>query len=84
MFTMYILQSINDSRYYIGSTDDLGNRLMRHSKGYSKYTKNKGLFKMVYKEEFGTRSDAKKREYYLKSLKSSKAIEKLINQDAIV
>lgn len=83
MFTMYILQSEKDSRYYIGSTDDLGKRLIRHNKGYSKYTKNKGPFNLVYKEEFQSRSEAKKREYYLKSLKSSKAIRKLIF-DAIV
>lgn len=79
MFAMYIIQSIKNGRYYIGSTDDLDKRLIRHNSGYSKYTKNKGPFKVVYKEEFGTRSEAKKREYYLKSLKSKKAIEKLIN-----
>lgn len=79
MFTMYILQSDKDGRYYVGSTDDLGKRLTRHNKGYSRYTKNRGPFKLVYREEFDSRSEAKKREYYLKSLKSSKALEKLIN-----
>lgn len=76
---MYILQSEKDGRYYIGSTDDLGKRLARHNSGYSRYTKNRGPFKLVYKEEFASRSNAKKREYYIKSLKSRPAIEKLIS-----
>lgn len=78
MFTAYILQSEKTQGYYIGSTDNLDKRLIRHNKGYSKYTKNKGPFKVVYKEEFKTRSEAKKREYYLKSFKSRIAIQKLI------
>ena len=78
MFTMYIIQSIQSGRYYIGSTDNLEKRLVRHNKGYSRYTKGKGPFKLVYKEEFAGRSEAVKREYYIKSLKSRSAIEKLI------
>ena len=79
MFTVYVLQSEKIGKYYIGSTDNLEDRLIRHNRGYSKYTKNKGPFKVVYKEEFKTRSVARKKEYYLKSLKSKVMIEKLIN-----
>lgn len=79
MFTVYVLQSEKIGKYYIGSTDNLEDRLIRHNRGYSKYTKNKGPFKVVYKEEFKTRSEARKKEYYLKSLKSKVMIEKLIN-----
>ncbi len=82
MFTMYILKSENNNsrcRYYIGSTDNLEKRLIRHNSGYSKYTSGKGPFKLAYKEEFMSRSEAKKREYYIKSLKSKITIEKLIN-----
>lgn len=84
MFTMYILKSEKDNRYYIGSTDDLEKRLIRHNSGYSKYTKGKGSFKVAHREEFMSRSEAKKREYYIKSLKSRIAIEKLINQGSVV
>ena len=83
MFITYVLQSESSGQYYIGSTDDLDKRLIKHNKGYSKFTKNKGPFKVAYKEEFKSRSEAKKREYYLKSLKSRVAIEKLI-QAAVV
>ena len=79
MFTVYVLKSEKDGKYYIGITNDLEKRLIRHNKGYSRYTKNKGPFKAVYKEEYGTNSEARRRELYLKSLKSKLAIEKLIN-----
>ncbi len=75
---IYISQSEKDGRYYIGSTDNIEERIKRHNKGYSRYTKGKGPFKLVYKETYSTRSGAKKREYYLKSLKSRVALEKLI------
>ena len=84
MFTTYILQSDRDRKYYIGSTNNFDERLVKHNRGYSRYTKNKGPFRLVYKEEFKTRSDAKKREYYLKSLKSRKALEKIIRNGGIV
>ncbi len=81
--TMYILQSEKDGRYYIGSTDNIEERVRRHNKGYSRYTKGKGPFKLVYKEDYNTRSEAKKREYYLKSLKSRIALEKLIKGSVV-
>lgn len=84
MFTAYILQSEKDSRYYIGSTDNISKRVVKHNKGHSRYTKGKGPFKLVYQEDYSTRSEAKKREYYLKSLKNRKAIEKIIKEGSIV
>ncbi|MDP2585850.1 MAG: GIY-YIG nuclease family protein [Candidatus Levybacteria bacterium] len=84
MHTAYILQSSRDGRYYIGSTDNLDKRIIKHNKGYSRYTKDKGPFNLIYKEDYATRSEAKKREYHLKSLKSRVAIENLIKQGAIV
>ena len=82
MYSTYILQSEKDGKYYIGSTDNLIKRLERHNKGYSRYTKGRGPFLLIYKEGFQTRSEAKKREYYLKSLKSRDAIGKII-KDAV-
>lgn len=83
MFTAYILQNEKDGKYYIGSTDDITQRLLKHSKGYSQYTKNRGPFEVIYKEIYNTRSEAKKREYYLKSLKSRSIIEKIIRQASL-
>ena len=76
---MYILKSQRDGSYYIGQTSDLTKRLIAHNKGYSKYTKNKGPFEVVFKETLGTRSEAIKRESFLKSQKSRDFLNKLIN-----
>ncbi len=84
MFVTYILQSEKDGSYYIGSTSNIEKRLIKHNKGGSKYTKIKIPWVVVYKEMYNTLSEAKKREYYLKSLKSKVAIEKLINKGPIV
>ena len=78
MYSAYVLQSDRNGGYYIGSTKDISKRLIAHNKGYSTYTKRNGPFKLKYQEDYKTLSEAKKREYYLKSLKSRKAIEKLI------
>ena len=40
-YYVYILQSEKDGTYYIGSTQDLDERLKRHNEGRSKYTKTK-------------------------------------------
>ncbi|OGG11664.1 hypothetical protein A2Z00_00005 [Candidatus Gottesmanbacteria bacterium RBG_13_45_10] len=84
MPSTYILRSKKDGRYYIGSTDNLKNRLLQHNNGQSRYTKGRGPFIIVYREDYQTRSEAKKREYYLKSLKSRTAIEKIVKSAAFV
>lgn len=84
MYFTYILKSEKDGKYYIGSANNINKRLIDHNKGYSRYTKGRGPFRLVYKEDYKTLSEAKKREYYLKSLKSKIAIEKLIKQAAFV
>ncbi|MGE5041301.1 MAG: GIY-YIG nuclease family protein [Candidatus Levyibacteriota bacterium] len=79
MYFLYILQSTLDKSFYIGSTSSIEQRLKKHNSGGSKYTKSRKPWEVVYKEEYNSLSEARKRETYLKSLKSRKAIEKLIN-----
>jgi len=79
MFTVYILYSPDHDRYYIGQTNNIDERLKRHSKGLVKSTKAYLPIKVVYTEEFDTRSEAMRREVYLKSLKSKKKIIQLVN-----
>lgn len=84
MYFLYILQSQKDNSYDIGSTNSLENRLKKHNSGGSRYTKSRMPWKIVYSENLNTLSEARKREFYLKSLKSKKEIQKLINFGAIV
>ena len=61
----YILLCSNDE-YYVGSTDDLENRLNEHQKGRGcGFTKAHLPVKLVYKEEYQTKEEAYKRERQL-------------------
>ena len=68
MFFSYILKSLKDGRYYYGSTKEIETRLKKHNKGDVKSTKNRRPLVLHYFEEFGTRSEAFKREQFYKSI----------------
>ena len=78
MHYVYILQSLRDGTYYIGSTQDIDSRLERHNQGRSKYTKFKRPWKLVYYEQHPDRSSAVKRENAIKRQKRINFIEALI------
>lgn len=53
---------------YTGYTNDLGARIEKHKSGEgAKYTKSRGVKKLVYFEDFESKSDAMKREAEIKS-----------------
>ena len=60
-FYVYILQSMKDGSYYIGSTNNLEDRIERHNQGRSQYTKLRRPWKLVYSEELPDRSSAVRR-----------------------
>lgn len=75
---VYILQCQDDS-YYTGCTWNASNRLEQHlSKLGGEYTKNHGVKKLVYQEEFDDLDQARKRELQIKDWNRSKK-EMLIN-----
>jgi len=82
MYFVYILYSETIDQYYTGHTQDLDDRLFRHVNAGSKSTKKAGDWKLVYSEEFATRSAAMQREKEIKSKKSRKYIEWLVVQKA--
>lgn len=71
MFYVYLIQSNLDNSYYIGQTNNLEKRLLDHNEGLSKYTSRKRPWKMVYYEEFETRTEAIRRERFLKQQRNS-------------
>jgi putative endonuclease len=78
-FIVYILKSELDDTYYIGYTIDLNRRLSEHNSGKSKYTSGKMPWKVVYYERFPTRTEALKREKFLKKQRNRTFYEKLIH-----
>jgi putative endonuclease len=82
-YFVYILQSIKDKTYYVGSTQDLDSRLERHNQGRVAYTKPKRPWKLIYSEEHPDRTSAAKREYEIKKHKSREFIETLIKSSQV-
>jgi len=75
---VYILFSQSRDRYYIGSCADIEQRLIRHNAGATLSTKSGRPWKVVYTEIHPTKTEALKRENYLKRLKSRVYLETLI------
>jgi putative endonuclease len=67
MIYTYVLQSKNDKKFYVGSTEDLKLRFEQHNKGYVESTKNRRPLELIYYEACLDREDASRREKYLKS-----------------
>ena len=79
MCWLYILKSEN-GRYYVGSTINLDRRLKQHRLGSTRATKVLKTTELVYTEEFENVSLARIKEKKLKSYKSKRYIEWLINK----
>ena len=77
-YFLYIIQSVADSSYYVGYTHDLRLRLEHHNAGWTMSTKAKRPWKIVYSERCASKSDAIRREAYIKRMKSRTYIESLI------
>ena len=78
MPALYILQSSTTQKYYIGSAMDLSARIAEHQRGHSPYTRNHGPWTLVHQEKFETLAEARRRERQVKSWKSHRSIEELI------
>lgn len=62
-----------DGSYYTGHTKDVKRRVEQHRRGKgARYTRMRKPEKIVYVEQFGSRSEAMKREREIKSLSHTK------------
>ena len=78
-FYVYILYSPDLNQYYIGHTENLKDRIFRHTNSGSKSTKKADDWILVYSEEFFLRKEAMHRELEIKKKKSRKYIECFIS-----
>ena len=77
-YFVYIIENQYGAKY-IGQTFNLELRLERHNDGEVFSTKNKGPWKVIYREEFATRGEAMKREKFLKKQKGGDSLKHIIN-----
>ena len=81
MPAVYILQSATSGTFYIGSADNIPERFAGHQRGQTSYTRRRGPWELVYKEEYATIAEARRRERQLKSWKSHRSIQELIDKN---
>lgn len=78
MWYVYILKSLKDNKFYIGSTGNLILRIEKHNSGGNISTRNRRPLKLIYSETFEIKKQALQREKQIKSYKGGEAFKKLI------
>ena len=76
---LYILQSETTRKFYIGTAVDIPSRFAEHQRGHSSYTRGRGPWELVYQEQYETLAEACRRERQLKSWKSHRSVQELID-----
>ena len=82
---MYAIYNRERGKIYIGHTEDLETRLLRHNgvlknKKSSFTSRNSGLWELVHQEKFLTRREAILREKILKNPRGRKFIKEIIKK----
>ncbi len=67
MFYTYVLESLNDKKLYVGWTDDLKTRFIKHNKGKVPSTRDRRPLRLIYYEACLLKEAAIKREKYFKT-----------------
>ena len=67
MYFVYVLWSLKLSKRYVGATEDVVKRFHEHNNGNNKFTKGGIPWILIHQEEYLTKTEALKREYFLKS-----------------
>jgi putative endonuclease len=78
MYHIYVIKSLTHHSRYIGSTDNVEKRLSEHNAGKCRYTSGRLPWILIYEESFMTRSEAMKRERFLKSGQGRKFLGEII------
>jgi len=76
MFYVYILQSEQDNKFYIGFTKDLKKRLRQHNNKEVISTSKRGKLTLIMYEAYLLEEDARKREKFFKTTKGKMQLRK--------
>ena len=78
VFWVYILRSLQGSKYYVGQSEDPDRRLYYHNTVEKGFTSRYRPWELVWRKAYPTRSEAKKIEGMIKSWKNKILIKELI------
>jgi putative endonuclease len=76
-YWVYVLRSKKTKRRYIGQTDNLELRMMRHNCGMVTSTAPYHPWQLIFQEEYSTRSETMQRERFLKSGKGREFLDSI-------
>jgi putative endonuclease len=79
-YFVYILQSDQDGSFYVGYTTHPELRLAQHNRGEAQYTSRKIPWRLVYLESCSSKTEAIKRERFLKRQRNRSFYERLIRE----
>ena len=68
-FQLYFIESMVKDFVYTGITSDINKRLIKHNNGSTISTKKYKPYRVIYLEQFESKTEALKRELYFKSPK---------------
>jgi putative endonuclease len=71
---VYVLRSLKDGQFYVGLTGDLRQRLLAHHNGQVASTQRRAPLELIYWEGCPNKSDAARREKYLKTAWGKRSI----------
>jgi len=79
-YWVYVLKSKQDSRLYVGISQDPSRRLRSHNRGETRSTKGYRPWVLVYTKMIGSRAEARKEEIRLKSGYGKEWLKQYINK----
>jgi len=77
-FYVYVLHNPLKNFIYVGYSENLRQRFKEHNSGKSKSTKYYKPLNSIFYEAYSTKSDAKRREVYLKTNKGKTALKTML------
>jgi putative endonuclease len=80
MYTVYVLYSDTDDKFYIGFTSNLKRRLSEHKSKKNHTTLRYNDFELVLREDFRNKQDALRREKYFKTTKGRKILRLMLKE----
>lgn len=75
---VYIFRSVEKNFIYTGYTTDLKRRLKEHNNGEELSTKHYAPFELIHYEAYKNKSDAHRREQYLKTTKGKTTLRTML------
>jgi len=76
MTTVYIIESESSGKWYYGCTDRLQERINEHNYDNGHFTHNRGPWILIFRRDFGVRSEALAFERYLKKTRNKEFIKR--------